>query len=322
MDFGMILVIIIVIVVAAAAAFFILRQRRMNSDPAYAARINEKRKIRDQERQRKKVEKAELRAQKARYQEAIAPAKTGLQQARQAYNSRVGRAEDEVKKLTKEHDKAIKAQEKSITEIEKRYSQNIVNVGSVKLFADRITTKDNTIMLNSTLHAYLDAAPDLLAAPNGKHSEFRFIEAVEGETKPTSSASVVGGIGQLETQLDVYLTQGMSCMFIYGTAIDRGNAPINICVPVNEKHVGDAHSFTQSLNQLAENYEATMQKKDQELQEAAATLDRIREDTAAIEQAQAAVERERADTAEVEAAQARFDEADRQARELTGYNPR
>lgn len=321
MNFGTILIIILVIAAVVAVAFVVLRQRRMNNDPAYAARINEKRAARAQERQRKRVEKAELRAQKARYNEAIAPAKAELQKARQEYNSRVGRREDEVKKLTREYDKAIKAQEKAIAEIEKRYTQNIVNVGGVKLFADRIATKEATIPINGTLHAYLDSAADLLSQ-SGQRAEFRFLEAVEGETKPTASGSVVGGIGASETQLDVYVTPAMSCMFIYGTAVDRGNVPINICVPVAEKHLGDAHSFVESLNQLAENFEATMRKKDQELEDAAAELDRIREDTAAIDEARAAVERERADTQAVDAAQARFNEADLQAREQTGYNPR
>ena len=306
MNFGTVLIIILIVVVVAAAAFFILRQRRMNNDPAYAARINEKRAERAQVRQRKRVEKAELKARRARYNEQIAPAKSDLQKARQEYNSRVGRKEDEVKKLTKEYEKAIKAQEKSITEIEKRYSQHIVSVGSVKLFADRFTTKEGVVLINSTLHAYMNKAEELFAQESLR-PEFRFMKAVEGETKPTGSGSVVGGVGQPGTQLDVYLTNDMSCLFIYGTATDRANAPVNICVPVGERHLADASSFCDSLNKLAENFEATLQKKDQELAAAAEQLENIRNDTAAIEEAKAAVERERADTA---------------AQEATGYTPR
>lgn len=321
MDFGTVFIIIIVIVIVAAAAFFILRQKRMNNDPAYAARVNEKRAARAKERQRKKVEKAELRAQRARYQEAIAPAKSDLQKARQEYNSRVGRCEDTVKKLTREHDKAIKAQEKAINEIEKRYSQHIVSVGSVKLYADRVATKEGTFAINGTLHAYTNSAEELFAQESLR-PEFRFMKAVEGEVKPTGSGSVVGGIGKPATQLDVYLSNEMSCLFIYGTAIEQGNATINICVPVSEKHLSDSVSFRDSLNKLAENFESTMRKKDQELADASAQLEQIRNDTAAIEEAKAAVERERADTAAVDEAQRLFDEADKRAQEATGYVPR
>ena len=321
MDIGMIVLIIIIVVVIAGVGFFILQRKKMGSDPAYAARVSEKRAAREQERQRKRVEKAELRAKRARYNEMITPEKTALQKARQEYNGRVGRAEDELKKLNRAHDKAIRDQEKAIADVDKRYTAQVEGVGGFKLYNDRIATRDYTVAINGTLRADIATGEELLAGGDASWPEFRFIKAVEGESKPTGAGTVVGGLGRPETQLDVYVSREMSYLFVYGTAAEHGNAPINICIPLSERRIDEGTTIKESLNRLAQNVEGTRAAWQREIEDAKALLEQIRNDTAAIEDAADAVERERNNRQAVEEAEAALREAEARAQDELGYRP-
>ena len=320
MDPMIVFLIILIVVIIAAIGWYVMRRKRMASDPAYAERINARRAAREQERQRKRVEKAELKAKKARYNEMIAPEKSAYQQARQEYNGRVDRAEDALKKLNKDHDRAIRDQEKALNEIEKRYTAQLASVGGVKLYVDRLATREFTVAMNGTLHAETATGEELLANADAR-PEFRFVEAVEGETKPTSSGTIVGGLGHSETPLDIYVAREMSYLFVHGTAAEHGSEPINICMPVRESKADEAAQLRDALNDAAGRAEQTQADKAREIDEAATRLEQIREDTAAIEEAAAEVERQRADRTALDDALALLNEAEARAQEELDYHP-
>ena len=315
------LIIILIIVIIAVVAFFVWRFLKQSRDPEYAAQMSKKRAAKDIERQQRKLERAEQRALRARYEEAIAPAKADLLKAKQDYNSRIKRREDDLNKLQREHDRAIRDQEKAITEIEKRYSQHLITVNGIKLFADRISTREATVAINNTFFAEIKTGEELLNF-GGKYSAFTIEQPVEGGEPPLSGGTALGGIGVPEFPWRIIVNPEASYLFIMGTVVESGNEQFNMCVVLDARNRDDAAKLMEMLNQTSEKADTIERRKIKEIEDARNQLEQMKADTSALEEAEEALHREREDNAAVEDAQARYEEAQRQAQEETGYVPK
>ncbi len=313
-----VIIVIVVIVVVAVVAFLVHRHMRMGRDPEYAAKIGRQQASKNLERQQRKMERAQQREQKSRYEEAIAPEKANLLKARKEYNSRVDKREAELRKATREHDKAVHDQERVIADIKKEHSRYIGSIASIKMFADHLAVRETTVKINPTIRCSMEDGVHV--ADNAwKYSEFTFKKGGEGE-RPSASGSLIGGIGKPETLLPVTTSVDFFYLFIYGTVPESDNAPINICIPLNNKNYDDGKGFMETLNSLSSNVVESDAEYNQKIADETAKLEEIKNDTAAIDSAQEALDREHDDHAAVDEAQQRYEEAKERAKAETGYS--
>lgn len=314
-----ILIIIIIVIVVAVAGYFVRQRTKMAGDPEYAARVTRRKADRVAGRQRRKAERAEMKVKKAKFQEAIAPEKADYVRAKQEYNSRVDAAEDHLRRMTREHEKVIREQERAISDIEKRYSAQVAAIGHLKLFLDHIATRDVTAMLNGTFTAQALNGNDLLAAV-GSFPEFALAPISADNMKPASGGSVIGGIGSPEEPWPVVVDPGYDYLIVRGTVVEQGSQQLLLMVPLDEKKRDDGLAMVDHINTTAASSEANDRAKQEELQAAYEVLDRLNEDTEKIEEAQEVLDRERADHQAVDEAQERLKRAEQSAREALDYH--
>lgn len=311
--------IIIIVIIVAVAAYFIRQRTKMAGDPEYAARVTRRRADRVAGRQRKKAERAEMKVKKAKFQEAIAPEKAEYLRAKQEYNGRVDAAENELRRVTREHEKAIRDQERFIAEIEKRYSASVSSVGNLRLFRDHLATRDVTATLNGTFNAQAMNGGDFLAAAES-FPEF-ILESISGEeVKPTAGGSIVGGVGAPEVPQRIVVDPGWDYLVVRGTVVEMGSQQLLLCIPLDERRRDDGLAMVEQLNSAAASSEENDRARQEELQSAHEMLDRLSADTEKIEEAEAALDRERADRGAIDEAQARLKKAEESAREALDYH--
>lgn len=309
---------IVIIVLVALAVLFIYQRIKMSRDPEYAAKVSKRAANRDLARQKRKVERAEMKVKRARYREATAPAKAELNRAKADYNNRVRSAEDALRHANAEHEKAVREQDKKISDIAKRYCRELASVGSVKLCVDRLEVRDSQIKLNHSFSAEVKRGAELLEA--GSHGVFRFA-AVPEDGRPTAAGQAVGGIGTPELPWDILARPDFCYLFVTGTCDDYGGKPLEVCVPLDDKRLDAGDTLAEQLAIAAPLAADNVRKREAELEEAHAEKSRVEADTAAIAEAETALAAERENNQEVIAAQQNLEQVEQAASEELGYKP-
>lgn len=311
---------IIVIVVVVLVVLYLFRKMKMNRDPEFAAQQSQRMASRNLARQQRKVERAQQRVKKAKYNEAIAPAKATLNKAKQEYNMRVKKAEDNVRRVTNAREKSIREQERRINDIGKKYGEHLESLGAVRLFADRIEVRGVSIALNSTFMADMMQGTDALNNRSGR-SQFHFVKPTGEGEKPNSPGSLIGGVGVPEIPWEIKAQPDFCYLFIQGTAQEYGNKQVLLCIPLDDRNLDDGDAFMKKLNETARNAEAMEEQRVAELGAAQAELERLQADMSAVDEANRQLQNERADNRAVVEAQNNLDETARQAREELDYKP-
>ena len=319
MDSTEIAITVVVIIVVVVAVVFIFRRMKMNRDPEYAAKVSKKSADRHLKRQQKKVEKAELKVKKAQYKEMTAPARNELTRARSDYNNRVKRAEDNLRHVNSEHEKALRDADKKIADITKKYTKYLGGVGSVKLCADRLEVQDATLKLNDSFGGEVLRGADILEG-GCKYAEFRFVPVPE-DGKPTPVGQVIGGIGRPELPWEIVAKPDYCYLFLKGNCAEYGGKPLTICVPLDDKKLDAGNKVVEQLKGAAPIAVNNEERRAQELEEANAEKRQIEADTHAIERAEATLAREKGNNEAVLTAQHNLEVAERNASDQLGYKP-
>ncbi len=309
---------IVVIVLAAIATLFIYQRIKMSRDPEYAAKVSKRAADRDLARQKRKVERAEMKVKKARYREATAPAIAQLNRAKADYNNRVRTAEDALRHANSEHEKAVREQEKKITDITKHYSRELSTVGTLRVFVDRLEVQDSQISLNDSFTAEIKRGAELLETQT--YGEFKFIEATD-DTRPSTPAVPVGGIGKPEEPWSIHAKPDFCYLFVNGICSDYDDKPLEICVPLDDRRLEAGDMFAKQLAIAAPAAANNACKRDVELEEAYAEKSRIESDTQAISQAETKLAQEQQNNQEVIEAQKNLEQVEKTASEELGYKP-
>ncbi len=309
---------IVVIVVVAIAVLFIYQRIKMSRDPQYAARVSKRAADRDLARQKRKVARAEMKVKKARYREATAPAIAQLNRAKADYNNRVRTAEDALRHANSEHERAVREQEKKISDIIKHYSRELATVGTLRLFVDRLEVQDSQISLNDSFKAEIKRGAELLE--DKTCGEFKFEEVTE-DTRPTTPGVPVGGIGKPEEAWVIHAKADFCYLFVEGTCSDYDGKPLEVCVPLDDKRLDAGDMFEKQLAIAAPAAADNACKRDVELEEAYEQKSQIEADTQAISQAEVKLEQEQQNNQEVIKAQQNLEQAEKAASEELGYKP-
>ena len=317
MDFFQILLIIIVIVAAAAAVYFVWSRLKEGKDPEYAAKMSKRRAARDLDRQQKKVERAQEKVKRAKFKEATAPARAELVRAKSDYNNNVRKAEDNLRAANHAYEKAVKDQEHVIEDINKKYSAGISNVGSTKLYADRLEIQGTSLKINETYSANLVRGKELIDK-QVVFPGFNISQIPEGE-KPSAAGSAIGGVGTPAVPWEVGARADYCYLLITGATAEYQGKKLNVCIPLDDRKLDAGSALEKGLNSVAPQAQDNEAKRSRELQEAQNKLESIKADTAAVQNAQTHLENVKADNAAVMYAQAALDEVEKQASEEFGY---
>ncbi len=312
--------IVVAVAIVVVIALFVHKRLKMAKDPRYAAEVAKKAAAREFERQQKRLQRAEYRVKKARYEEAIAPEKNDLLKAKREYNARIDRREDELNKLIRARDKEIRDQQRVITDIEKRYGQHLATVGKARLFVDHLALDNVDVVMNETLFAEIRLGADLLAY-GGRYKEFSFFEVDPEVQRASEPSGLIGGIGDSGAPWPVAVVPSLFFLFIYGTAVEYGGQKVNACIPLDEKTLQDGQNFEAFLNDTASKAQTTQRRKEREISEARGRLAEIENDTQAIDAAKAALERERENRRDIDVAQKAYEEAQIKAQADLDFKP-